>query len=311
MRFVVLAFLLGATSGCAGLRLTDKAGELPSSVNLEAVPFYPQTEFHCGPAALATMLGHDGVSVDVDLLAQHVYTPGLQGSLQAELVATARNMGRVTYRLTDDPGAVLAHVADGRPVLVLENHGLSSRPVWHYAVVVGYDLASNQMILRSGTEREQRVSAQRWWRRWQRAGSWAVVMLPPGQWPVAPERERWMAAASDFEASATANDAARVWQQTIERWPDAALAWLGLGNVEFGRADLQAAIIAYRRALDIEPDHAAVQYNLAVALQHSGKPCQAMPLFQGLKRHALLAERAVSSHAESSRKCSRSARQTP
>ncbi|QOC22660.1 PA2778 family cysteine peptidase [Wenzhouxiangella sp. AB-CW3] len=277
--------------GCAHLNLAEETGALPPSTHLADVPFYPQTEFHCGPAALATMLAHQGVAVDYEELVERVYLPERQGSLQAELTATARSLGRIPYRLEANIGAVLAELAAGRPVLVLENHGLSRYPYWHYAVVIGYDQTSNRLLLRSGNERELSIRAGAWFRQWDRAGRWAVVLVEPGQWPADADRERWLNAAVDFEAVAEDDAALAVWEQTLERWPDAALAWLGLGNVQFRRGRLEAAVDAYQRLLEIHPDHASGRYNLAVALQRNGRPCQARSELKALRADATLGQR--------------------
>jgi hypothetical protein len=302
-RLVLFCAIAGLLAGCAGLRLADETQGLPPAVNLESVPFHSQTEFHCGPAALATVLEHGGVDVGVDELADRVYTPGLQGSLQAEMTATARGMGRLAYRLPGEPGAVFAEVAAGRPVLVLENLGLESRPFWHYAVVVGYERDGNLVILRSGEEREQYVRAGRWLRRWDRAGRWALVLVEPGQWPADPDPQRWITAAADFEAVADPDDAALVWEQTVTRWPQVPLAWLGLGNVEFSRGNPDAAVRAYRRLLALDPDHVSARYNLAVALQRSGRPCDALPLLERLADHEVLGERAAERREQVGRDC--------
>ena len=55
----MLAALL--LSGCAvnpALRIAD---EVTGTVVLGDVPFHPQTDYQCGPAALATILGASGV----------------------------------------------------------------------------------------------------------------------------------------------------------------------------------------------------------------------------------------------------------
>jgi hypothetical protein len=59
-------------------------------IELADTPFFPQEALQCGPAALATVLGAAGVAAHPDALAREVYTPGLGGSLQLELVAAAR-----------------------------------------------------------------------------------------------------------------------------------------------------------------------------------------------------------------------------
>ena len=124
-------------------------------IELTDVPFFPQTEYQCGPAALATILAHEGVPVDADGLVGAVYVEGLRGSLQPELLGATRRNARIPYVLEPEPSALFAELGAGRPVLVLQNLGIERVPVWHYAVVVGFDRDSDRMILRSGAERRR------------------------------------------------------------------------------------------------------------------------------------------------------------
>ena len=124
------------------------------------MPFFPQTEYQCGPAALATLLAHLGADVVADDLVSEVYVAGLKGSLQPELLGATRRHGFVPYVISPEPSAIVSELASGRPVLVLQNLGLERAPVWHYAVVVGVD--GDEVILRSGAQErriEQRLGA--------------------------------------------------------------------------------------------------------------------------------------------------------
>ncbi|HUG04491.1 MAG TPA: hypothetical protein VML92_08685, partial [Steroidobacteraceae bacterium] len=70
---------------------------MPRSVELAGTPFFPQDEYQCGPAALATVLRASGVATLPDDLKPQVYVPGRRGSLQAELIGAARRHGRLPY----------------------------------------------------------------------------------------------------------------------------------------------------------------------------------------------------------------------
>ncbi|HEY3517213.1 MAG TPA: hypothetical protein VGL98_09230, partial [Gammaproteobacteria bacterium] len=110
-----------ALFGCAS------APRLPPglpALELTAVPFFPQTEYQCGPAALATVLKHAGADVDADALTPEVYAPGLRGSLQPELLGATRRHGFIPYVIEPEPSALAAELAARRPVLVLQNLGL-------------------------------------------------------------------------------------------------------------------------------------------------------------------------------------------
>src|SRR4051812_21920221 len=55
---------------------------VPRTVELTSVPFFPQEDYQCGPAALATALVHTGTKVSPEALVKQVFVPARQGSLQ-------------------------------------------------------------------------------------------------------------------------------------------------------------------------------------------------------------------------------------
>ena len=117
--------LLLSLTGCAAvpqtLQLSREPGDLPRQVLLDDVAFYPQVKYQCGPAALATMLDYRDVDVTPDNLIEKVYIPERNGSLQIEMVATARSYGKLTYPLEKQLQALLSELAAGNPVLVFQN----------------------------------------------------------------------------------------------------------------------------------------------------------------------------------------------
>jgi hypothetical protein len=171
---------------------------------------------------------------------------------------------------------VLAEVEAGRPVLVLLNLGLPARPVWHYAVVVGFDPARNRLLLHSGRRAATSHRAPSWLRRWEWAGRWAVVLQRPDEWPATADRDRLLHALAAFEETADPALAHRAWRTAAEQWPTEPIAWLGLGNTAIGDGDASAAVVAYRQALTLAPDHLAARINLALPLDESAAPCDAL-----------------------------------
>ncbi|MDZ7767929.1 MAG: hypothetical protein U5K38_02050 [Woeseiaceae bacterium] len=65
-----------AIAGCAAgpEHLVLRAAGEP--VELVDVPFFAQDEFQCGPAALATVLVHEGIEVTPQALKPQIYIPG-------------------------------------------------------------------------------------------------------------------------------------------------------------------------------------------------------------------------------------------
>lgn len=160
-RFAAGVFILAAgtlVSGCAGLlpqtAALGKGGlppGLPERIELTETPFFPQLEYQCGPAALATVLASAGVKTTPDELVPQVYLPARKGSLQVEMLAAARRHGLVSYQLAPRFEDVLREIAAGTPVVVLQNLGFFSSG-WHYAVAMGYDYGGGRLVLRSGTQ---------------------------------------------------------------------------------------------------------------------------------------------------------------
>ncbi len=289
--FLLLGLVL---AGCAGTGPGAREALAPFDQPrlLESVAFFPQTELHCGPAALATVLDDSGLSIDYPALVERVYLPGRGGTLQVELVAAARSLNRIPWVLPPDIHAVLDEVAAGRPVLVLENQGLRTRPFWHYAVVIGFEPDRREIIQHSGTHAYLAQPMRRWLRDWNLAGRWALVTLPPDQLPLAPDRERWLQTLADFEAVAEPAAALSAWQTASRRWPEMPLAWLGQGNSHYRLGDTTAAIAAFEQALVLDPEQPAAAFNLGWLLLEAGEPCAAAARFEPLIGHPGLGQRA-------------------
>lgn len=263
---LALALVLCACASGPGLR---DYGLRTDSVELTDVPFFPQTENQCGPAALATLLAASGLVLTPEELTPRVYLPEREGSLQAELVAATRHYGRVPYLLRPNLKDLLTEVAAGTPVLVLQNLGLSFLPQWHYAVVVGYDASTESLLLRSGTEKRQRLSLRRFESSWSRAQGWALVAVSPEQIPVTADSNAWLRAASAFEELKQPTRAAAAYSAATRRWPEQSLVWQTLANARYTLRDLPGSEIALRRSLELSAS-AAAHNNLAHVLLERG-----------------------------------------
>lgn len=243
---------------------------LPDSLELVQVPFFPQETFQCGPAALAILLREQGVPVGPDQLVHEVYVPARRGSLQAEMLAAARARGLVAYPLRPDLPAILRELADGRPVLVLQNLGLAWLPRWHYAVVVGYDLRQGEILLRSGLHERHVNGFARFERTWRRAGSWAFVVTQPDRLPATAQPLPWLQAVHALESIAQTAAAAEAYATATRHWPEQAAGWFGLGNTRYALGEYAGAEAALRALLEQEPRLAMAWNNLAHVLAAQG-----------------------------------------
>lgn len=265
-------------AGCAinpDVKLSEAGGAEPAAVTLD-VPFFPQTENQCGPAALATVLAESGVRVTPEQLSPQVYLPAREGSLQVELAAAARRAGRIPYPLAPRLESLLAELGRDQPVLLLQNLGTPGYPVWHYAVLTGYDVPRNLFLLNSGVEQGLEVSAPKLVRTWDWGGRWALVTLRPGELPAfdgdegGTGAERFARAVADFEAVAGGAAALPSWRAAAERWPNRAEPALALGNQAYRHGRLAEAAGWYEQGLDRQPGSPALANNLASVLGEAG-----------------------------------------
>lgn len=258
--------------GCALKQALGVGESLPQSgaVLLDDVPFHPQTEYQCGPAALAGVLGASGVATSPEALAPQVYLPGRHGSLQVELVAATRRAGRIPYLVERTPAALLAELDAGRPVLVLQNLWVRTLPKWHYAVLVGADPARKRLVLNSGTRRALQVGAPSFLRTWAWADRWGLVALRPGELPARADPAAYLAAVADFEAVAGKDAAAPAYRAALRRWPDDPRTHLALGNQAYAAGDRVAAARHFHAGLTRAPSDPVLGNNYASVLGELG-----------------------------------------
>jgi tetratricopeptide (TPR) repeat protein len=278
---VLTGFFVGVVlvlAGCATPQVSSLQArwptELPVKAELTQVPFFAQEEFECGPAALAMVAQTAGVKVTPEALVSQVYLPGRKGSLQPEILAATRRQGLMAYLLKPTFEDVLREVAAGHPVLVFQNLSFPVYPVWHYAVVVGFDREQQLLWLRSGRTERMEISWSAFERTWARGQYWAMLALKPTQLPATADAAIYTSAAAALERVSVGN-AQRAYSTALQRWPENRAAMLGAGNTAYALGQREAAAKAYRQAVATHPDFADGWNNLAQVLLELGHRAEA------------------------------------
>jgi Peptidase_C39 like family/Tetratricopeptide repeat len=269
-----LVWALLFLSGCATPQLAALAQRwpehLPEAAQLSHVPFFPQDDHLCGPASLAMVAQAAGVAVTPAELTDQVYLPGRQGALQAEMLAAARRLRQVAYPLAPRLPDLLREVASGQPVLVLQNLSLPIKPLWHYAVVIGYDRARDEIVLHSGVTPRLTMTLSTFEHTWARSGYWAMRVTAPTQLPATAEPDAWATAVAALERIDPAA-AETAYATALRQWPDHRPSLLGAGNAAYAQGQLGRAAQAFEVATRVQPGFADAWNNLAQVRHEQGQ----------------------------------------
>ena len=270
MSFVLALLLAGCATQTQQL-MQQGAANLPRRAEITATPFFAQERYQCGPAALAMMLRASGIDVTPDVLVPQVYVPQREGSLPPEMLAAARRNGALAMTIPRRLDALLTEIAAGHPVIVLQNLSLQVLPLWHYAVAIGYDLDSGDIILRSGTTERLTMALSTFEHTWARGDYWGIVALPPGQLPETVEESGVADALVAFEKVGKPQRVHTAYEAALRRWPRNLILLLGAGNTAYAAGDREAAAAAFKRTVQAYPDSAPAYNNLASVLAELGR----------------------------------------
>ncbi|HVP08773.1 MAG TPA: PA2778 family cysteine peptidase [Burkholderiales bacterium] len=277
LRFACCALALAfCLAGCVSLPQSEALraqapGGLPPRVEIAGVPFYPPEDFLCGPAALAMVFAPAGVHADVEALRPLVYLPGRHGSLQAEMLGATRRSGLLAYPLAPRMQDLLRELAAGTPAVVLLNLSLRIAPIWHYAVILGYDLERRIFVVRSGARPREEWDFGFLEFLWRDGGYWSMLALAPGRLPASAHEPELGAAIAALEQAGRPREARASYRALLERWPASLAGLIGLGNTEYALGDRAAAERALRRAAKAHPDSVAALNNHAQVLAELGR----------------------------------------
>ncbi len=243
--WLLLLCVFASLSGCQSPPQTRQVlanpPNIPVQYQISKVPFYPQQQFFCGPTTLTEVAGFYGISVTPETIAPSTFIPSLEGTLQIEMSAATRQLGMLAYTDNADLSTLLQWIAADIPVIVLQNNGVAMLPRWHYAVVIGYDLNQQQIILHSGVTENYRLDLATFERTWQRGNYWFLAMLPPKRQSQLFKPFIYTKAAQDLVKTGPAGSGVQALQTATVQWPEYWLPYFLLGNAYYEQDPKQAA----------------------------------------------------------------------
>ena len=171
----VLLLVAVSLAGCAG-GLPTAFSPPVGAARLANVPFFPQLDYQCGPAALAGVLNYYGKRITPEEIAHAIFRENIRGTVTLDMVLYARERGFSARWFSGSVGEVVEAINDGSPLVVMVDYGFSVISHNHYMVVVGYD--SKGIVANSGASREIHISWRDFFPPWERAKCWTLRIEP-------------------------------------------------------------------------------------------------------------------------------------
>ncbi len=254
----------------------NKAAEIEATLNnplnqveVEHVPFFPQKQLQCGPAALATVLAFSGIQTSADELSSEVFTPGKEGTLQVDILAGIRRFGLLPYPV-NTLNEIIESLKKKKPVIVFLNLSVPIAPKWHYAVIYGFK--NNHFLLRSGTKKSEEISVETFQKLWQRGDNWGLIVFEANQdLPRFIQPNLWLQAAIDLE-QVSRFDALQFHSTGLSYWPKDERFYFTVANGFYEFKQYDRAIKLLKQAVNIQPKFADAWNNLAELYLKTNQP---------------------------------------
>ncbi len=187
------------------------------------------------------------------------------------MIAAVRRYGLVPYDPGDDLQSILDQLNHGQPVLVFLNLGLKAFPIWHYAVVIGYDPGLDTVIMRSGTDYRLLMPRKKFLSAWLKSDNWSLTVLPAGELPAAIDVGRYIRSIIALESVDQWRVAELSYSAVLKQWPTNILARFGLANTMLAQGRLDEAVAQYKEVLKLDAKHKQTRNNLADTLLRLGR----------------------------------------
>ncbi|MBI5235640.1 MAG: C39 family peptidase [Deltaproteobacteria bacterium] len=177
VRLALLSAALSFLISCAGAYAPDFHGRAA----IKDVPFFPQNEYKCGPAAIASVFSFWGTLTTIEQASVAVYQEKLKGSLPIDLFLYAKEAGFEADYYKGSMADLKRNIDAGVPLIVFLNLGFKIYPVGHYVVVTGYDDAKRVVIAHSDMSMNAEFGYDALADAWEKNGFATLRIRPKGE----------------------------------------------------------------------------------------------------------------------------------
>ncbi len=141
---------------------------------LQKVPFYPQADHQCGPAAMAEVLDYYGSGVTPASIASSIYSKTARGTLGIDMLFYAQQAGFSARQYSGSKRDIMREIDRGRPLIVFVDYGFWVYQEGHFMVVAGYDAGGP--IVHSLNGPFEHIPWDEFMGPWKKTGYWTLLI---------------------------------------------------------------------------------------------------------------------------------------
>lgn len=163
--------LFACASTTAPAPVSSPAGK---SRVMKSVPFFPQEDYQCGPAAMASVLNYRGVKTTPEEVAAAIYSKSARGTLNFDMVFYAEKKGLFARQYPGSLADLKYRIDKSHPLIVMVDYGFLVYQKNHFMVVVGYD--GGNVIVHSGRDSFKAIPIDDFLKTWQKTNNWTLLI---------------------------------------------------------------------------------------------------------------------------------------
>ncbi len=141
---------------------------------IEKVPFYPQNEYQCGPATLASVMNYHGIDITPEQIVKDIFSKTARGTLTFDMVNFVKNRGLKVDYYSSSLDDLKANINTGNPLIVLVDYGFLSYQQNHFMVVIGYN--DYGVIVNSDSFQGQFITNENFVKVWKKTNFWTLLI---------------------------------------------------------------------------------------------------------------------------------------
>lgn len=138
------------------------------------VPFYPQEDYQCGPASMASVLSYWNVRAEPDDIGKEIFSKSARGTLTIDMILYAKKNGFYAEQSKGSMEQLKNSVDSGYPIIVLVDYGISVFQINHFMVVTGYN--NDGVIVHSGKFPNRFISQKDFLSAWKKTDYWTLLI---------------------------------------------------------------------------------------------------------------------------------------